>query len=244
MLGKYEHERKPFTKAIASELIFKNYKGRSPVNQDTIQEQIYQYHKDRGGLPPEVRTHNQNGESYSENDIKQRISDDIRRHVGSALRGLKSNGCATEKERKVWCIHEIDIHRDEQTYPKELGIGEQEVYLYYYRTYRENAVRKKMNYIWKIYYSEILWQCKIGETHEQDTETRVNQQKGMMPEKPIIALIMKTDNSKSLEKMIQDILKFGNKHIKDAQGDEWFMTTPDEVEDIYNFLQSISRIRI
>ena len=239
MLGKYVHERKPFTKRIASELIFKNYKGMPPVNQDNIQEQIYQHHKDRGGLPPEVRTHNRNGEPYSESDIKKRISYNIRRYVESALRSLKFNECATEKERKVWCIHEIDIHRDEQTYPKKLGTGEQEVYLYYYRTYRENAVRKKMNYIWKIYLHKILWECKIGETHKQDTETRVNQQKGVMPEKPIIVLIIKTDDSISLEKMIKDILKFGNRQKKDAQGEEWFMTNPKEVEEIYDFLQLI-----
>ena len=131
----------------------------------------------------------------------------------------------------------MDIHRDEQTYPKMFGKGSQEVYLYYYRAYRENAVLKKINPVWKVGYGKILWRCKIGETHDQDTKTRVKQQIGVSPEKPVIALIIKTNNSKRLEKMIKDILKFWNRQVKDAQGTEWFMTSPAEVESIYGFLQ-------
>lgn len=36
-----------------------------------------------------------------------------------------------------------DLPYDERTYPKHLGTGKQQVYLYYYRTYRENAERKR-----------------------------------------------------------------------------------------------------
>ncbi len=235
MFGEYEHEGMPFTKKIAEELIFKLYKGTSPVNENDIQEQVYQAHKNKRGLPPEV----QKRDSDSPSDIEDRISYTIRVRIRSALRNLEHKGCATKKEPYIWCIHEIDIHRDEQTYPKTLGVGSQEVYLYYYPTYKENVIRKKMNHVWEIYQSEILWECKIGETHDQDTETRVKQQMGGHPEKPIIALIIKTNDSKRLEKMIHDILKFRNRQIPDAQGDEWFITSPDEVEYIYDFLQSI-----
>ena len=181
-----------------------------------------------GGLPPAVR---------SLRDTEKRIRSTINHYVRRALSELDSKGCATQKLKSVWQIHEMDIHRDEQTYPKRLGKGSQEVYLYYYRAYKENAVLKKINPVWRVGYGKVLWRCKIGETHDQDTATRVKQQIGVSPEKPIIALIIGTDDSRRLEKMVKDILKFWGRQIKDAQGTEWFMTSPVEVESIYDFLQ-------
>ena len=70
MFGEYEHEGVPFTRKIAEELIFKLYKGMSPVNENNIQEQVYQTHKNKRGLPPEVRKR----DSDSLSDIEDRIS--------------------------------------------------------------------------------------------------------------------------------------------------------------------------
>lgn len=232
----YDHQDKPFTREIAAELIFKNYAGKSPVNKDALSEQVYQIHEDHGGSPPKVR-YPTNLNSLNSSEYSNHIRLHVSKIVENALSRLKANGCATRESVELWHIHNMDIHRDEQTYPKRLGEGSQEVYLYYYRAYRENVVLKKINPVWKVDYGEVLWQCKIGETHDQDTETRVKQQIGMSSEKPIIALIMKTGNSKGLEKMIKDILKFWDRQVKKAQGTEWFMTSPDEVERIYNFLQ-------
>ena len=201
-----------------------------------LSEHVYQIHKDHGGLPPKVRSLT-NLNSLSSSEFSDRIPFHVHSKVRSALSGLEDNGCATQ-ELELWRIHEMDIHRDEQTYPKTLGKGSQEVYLYYYRAYRENAVLKKINPVWKVGYGQVLWRCKIGETHDQNTATRVKQQIRVSPEEPIIALIIKTDNSKRLEKMIKDLLKFWDRQVlKNVQGTEWFMTSPAEVESIYDFLQ-------
>ena len=228
----YEHQGKPFTKQIAAELIFNTYVAAPPIDDTTLQEKVYQIHEAGGGLPPKVRHLNPVTASSTE---MERFN--IGCYVHEALLTLERNGCATRESLKLWHIHEMDIHRDEQTYPKRLGKGRQEVYLYYYRAYRENAVLKKINPVWKVSYGQVLWHCKIGETHDQDTKTRVKQQIGVSPEKPVIALIIRTDNSRRLEKMIKDILKFWNRQVEDAQGTEWFMTSPDEVKNIYDFLQ-------
>ena len=227
----YEHQGKPFTKQIAAELIFKTYVAAPPIDDTILQEKVYQIHEAGGGLPPKVR--HLNPVTASSTEMERAIG----RYVREALSTLERNGCATRESLELWHIHEMNIHRDEETYPKMLGEGSQEVYLYYYRAYRENAVLKKINPVWKVGYGEILWRCKIGETHDQDTATRVKQQIGVSPEKPVIALIIRTDNSRRLEKMIKDILKFWNRQVKDAQGTEWFMTSPAEVESIYGFLQ-------
>ena len=232
----YEHQGKPFTQEIAAELIFKTYAGQSPVNDRDLRERTYQIHEAGGGLPPKAR-YSTNLNSLNLSEYSNHIHSHVRRTVSNALSTLERNGCATRESLEFWHIHNMDIHRDEQTYPKRLGEGSQEVYLYYYRAYRENAVLKKINPVWKVGYGKILWRCKIGETHDQDTKTRVKQQIGVSPEKPVIALIIGTDNSRRLEKIIKDILKFWNRQVKDAQGTEWFMTSPAEVERIYDFLQ-------
>ena len=51
--------------------------------------------------------------------------------IKSGLSSLRFNGGAS-REKQLWRIHEVDIHSDEQTYPKYLGSGRQVVYLYYY----------------------------------------------------------------------------------------------------------------
>ena len=229
MFVKYEHEGKQFTMGIAMELIFKTYVSKPPVEENTIREEVYQIHESCGGLPPKVR---------ASHNISDAIPQLVRWYVGRALRKLEEHGGAT-REEQLWRIHEEDIRKnirsDEQTYPKYLGTGKQEVYLYYYPTYRENAERTRV-LVWKQFRKDALWHCKIGETHDQDTETRTGQQGRVFPEKKVIALIMKTDDSKRLETMIHDILKMWDRWVENAEGEEWFLTSPAEVERIYNFL--------
>ena len=226
MSEKYEHEGKHFTKQIAMELIFKTYVGKPPVDGQTIREAVYETHESGGGLPPK-----RGGVSL------------VRMWVNSALNSLERNGGAT-REQELWRIHDrdtkdilVEIHSDEQIYPKHLGTGSEEVYLYYYPTYRKYAELQRPP-VWKQYRKDALWRCKIGETHDQDTETRTGQQGRVFPEKKITALIMKIDDSKKLETMIHEILKMWNRQVdaKDADGKEWFRTSPKEVEKIYNFL--------
>ena len=68
---------------------------------------------------------------------------------------------------------------------------------------------------------------------------RINDQCGTSnAEAPIIGLVIYTDNSARLEKLLHDILKYKNNHVHDAVGREWFITSPNEVMLIYCFLQT------
>ena len=223
MIEIYEHDGKHFTQKIAAELIYKTYMGKPPVDETTFREHIYQIHTTNGGLPPAT------ADKY--------ISSTVGRYTRSALSGLRANGCATKESLRLWRIHEMDIYRDEREYPKTLGKGNQEVYCYYYRAYREIAELKRKDPVWIPYREESVWKCRIGGTIKQDTPTRVKQQMGVPPEQPTIALIMKTNDSKKLEGMIHNILKFWDRRVPEAQGREWFLTSPDEVERIHDFLQ-------
>ena len=232
----YEHEGKPFTKQVAIELIFKAYVGQTPVDERRLPEDIYQIHERHGGLHPDVTP------TPRFPNISKLISRRVRWHVRSALDELKRNGGATYEGRFLWRIHEEDIdaaiRADEQTYPKVIATGKQEVYLYYYPAYRKLAARERPP-VWKERREDALWRCKIGETHAQGTKTRTGQQGRVLPEKKVIALILKTDDSKQLEKMIKDILKFWGRKVPDAdvEGTEWYRTSPAEVETIHDFLR-------
>ena len=107
-----------------------------------------------------------------------------------------------------------------------IGSGNGSVYLYYYPQYQERAESK----------GESVWECKIGRTTHSEAGTRIRQQATGLPESPMIGLHIKTDKEKKIERIIHDILKVRGTHIADAPGREWFLTSPSEVEDIYNFI--------
>ncbi len=109
---------------------------------------------------------------------------------------------------------------------KTIGIGKGSVYLYYYPQYRESAEAK----------GETVWRCKIGKTKNQELDGRIKGQATGLPENPKIGLHIKTDTEEKIERIIHDILKVRGKHIEEAPGREWFLTSPCEVEEIYNFI--------
>ena len=109
---------------------------------------------------------------------------------------------------------------------RTIGSGKSSVYLYYYPQYRESAESK----------GEKVWECKIGRTIHGEADGRIRGQATGLPESPKIGLHIKTDNQVKIEQIIHDILKVRGKHIEDAPGREWFLTSPSEVEEIYNFI--------
>ena len=112
-----------------------------------------------------------------------------------------------------------------------IGSGNGSVYLYYYPQYQEMAESK----------GEQVWACKIGKTIHSEADGRIRAQATGLPESPMIGLHIKTDKEKKIERIIHDILKVRGKHIADAPGREWFVTSPSEVEEIYNSIGESSR---
>ena len=109
---------------------------------------------------------------------------------------------------------------------KAIGSGKSSVYLYYYPQYRESSESK----------GEKVWECKIGRTIHGEADGRIRGQATGLPESPKIGLHIKTDKEVKIERIIHDILEVRGKHIEEAPGREWFLTSPSEVEEIYNFI--------
>lgn len=122
--------------------------------------------------------------------------------------------------RERWGIEKIDtIGKVDISEMEYIGSGAEFVYIIYLPIYRRRAESQ----------GETIWECKVGST-TNDVGVRINQM--TFPEKPKIALIIRTDDCKTLEDKIHDKLKKQGKYIPDALGKEWFMTSPDEIERI------------
>ena len=113
------------------------------------------------------------------------------------------------------------------------GEAEGWVYLYYFDKKKAEAQNQ----------GNKVWPCNIGFT-ERQPEKRIQEQMTEDSDIPIIALLLRTDEPKLLEKTIHGILKLRGLHLKQAQGNEWFLTNPDEIVSIYRFIAADSEYQI
>ena len=134
--------------------------------------------------------------------------------VEKALYRLEKNGYAHHISHERW---ELPKHNQ-----RIYGTGDQFVYLYYFDTYKQSALQNE----------HLYWRCKIGETTKKP-EKYIKVRGTNMPEKPIIALLLRTHDCSNLEKFIHAALKLKGRHIKDTLGNEWFLTNPDEVAQLF-----------
>jgi hypothetical protein len=144
--------------------------------------------------------------------------------VRDGLTRLRNEGLATAVVTSFWRIAE-----------GEVGSGSGSVYLYYFPTYKKRALEQ----------DKYIWECKIGQT-KGDPSDRVEQQTGSstgIPEQPIQALVLKTDYPEALEKALHAMLTVRGRHIENAPGKEWFVTSPTEVEEMYRLLTYFPDIR-
>lgn len=142
---------------------------------------------------------------------------------------IPSASSEQDKKTKADCTLSAtsDSHIEQSSY-HVIGQGEECVYLYWYPSFEELARVK----------NEKQWKCKLGRS-TRDAMSRINEQCGTSsPEAPCIGLVIKSDKSQLLEKVLHDVLKFKTRHLSDGIGKEWFITSPNEVLSIYYFLLS------
>jgi hypothetical protein len=122
-------------------------------------------------------------------------------------------------------IEEVDSAASSQL--KEIGNGNEAVYLYYNPNDKELAELKGKN----------VWECKVGMTQTLPVETRIFSQgvKTALSKMPEIALVIKTDNAPLLERAIHTALRQLDLVAPDSLGTEWFITNPQKIECWYRF---------
>jgi hypothetical protein len=126
----------------------------------------------------------------------------------------------------------VDVSRVESPPEDELplpertvGAGTEAVYVYGYPVYRRVAAHQ----------GEAFYPCKIGRTSFEASVRVFGQATTAMPEWPAIWLVILTDNSRVVERMLHAVLVLRGRAMDEAPGAEWFLTNPDEVESIHSW---------
>ena len=158
---------------------------------------------------------------------------------GGGGKTVVSNARQRLKQER-WGIEKV-VKNVEMSKVQTIGSGDQSVYLYYFPTYREHAIFYMEKNVDDSYTTPI-YRCNIGKTIG-DVKDRVRDQIGQqLPEKPKIALIIRTEDCQALEKEIHARLKRDDRWLDpnsgaDVVGVEWFLTNPAEVEGIVESIE-------
>ena len=213
MNSQYEYAEKPLTPNRAQHLIIELFAGQT-VQKQEIMQVVDETHLERDGLPSRARFHHP---------------------VTLALCNMKREGCAENPRQGVWFIssrpqgdektddENINAEETDLEPEKTIGSGKDSVYLYYYPSYQRLAELE----------GEEVWPCKIGKTTRNAISRITSQTRTALPEYPKVGLVIKTDELRLMETTIQNILKIQGKQKMDAPGTEWFLTSPNEVEQVY-----------
>ena len=102
-----------------------------------------------------------------------------------------------------------------------IGEGPECVYGWYLPAYRELATLK----------GESRFPLKVGTTIDKPFK-RMRSHIGTAPEKPVLGFVWKIKHAYLLEKWMHVELAQRKQHLPDALGDEWFLTTPEELREI------------
>lgn len=199
------------TPAIFEELLIQFFDGKQFSRQDAV-DIITNYHLENGGLL--------NKTSYLSvfKKAAQNLKNKGITNIGYGVWRLCYSKEEVEEIVPKSKVEEISVKAE-----KEIGSGNNAVYVYYYDGYRELASMKGNN----------VWECKIGRT-DVDPLARIFSQAGTCyPELPHLALIIRCDDSSLLEKALHSILKIKQRWIVNSPGKEWFLTSPKEIEDLY-----------
>lgn len=219
--GIYKYAGIELTPSVMAELIVVFFSGKQFKRKDALKKCI-DFHRSNGGILEH--------DNYVQT-IKKALASILKAenkgygvwYVGSVseetgiVDETENNNDNNQKEAE--CRDEVRILSD-----KTIGYGDQSVYVYYYDAYRKLADLEGKN----------VWECKIGRTDTDPIQRIMSQAGTCYPESPHIALLIYCDNSSILETTFHNIFKMRKKWLKNAPGTEWFLTSPEEIENIYS----------
>lgn len=214
----YEFKGLKLTPAVFSKLIVLLFDGKQFSRQTAI-DMVSDYHSSHGGIIEEGRNLIAVFKAATKNMQKNDVG---LINKGYGIWELHYEVHTTIKVVDKAATLNLNTYKVDETF----GTGSNAVYVYYYDVYKELAEIK----------GKKCWECKIGRTDRDPIQRVVSQAGTCYPELPHIALVIYCDDSAALEAALHSILKFQNKWIKEAPGTEWFLTSPQEVRELYFIL--------
>lgn len=118
---------------------------------------------------------------------------------------------------------------------REMGEGPECVYVYFHDAYFDLAQRKGTS----------TWECKVGWT-VGDPDARIMGQGALtcFPRYPVIGLVIRTHDGRSLERLLHAALSYAGTRISNGAGSEWFLTSPDLIEQWFRqFAETVTILR-
>jgi hypothetical protein len=105
-----------------------------------------------------------------------------------------------------------------------IGTGQESVYVYY----------NPNDFLLAKAEARDTWECKIGHTVGEVAVRILGQGvRTALSHSPIVALVIRTDDARTLESVLHRSLRLADSTIVDASP-EWFMTSPDRVKAWYS----------
>ena len=217
-MSDYPNKGVPLMPSIAAPLILEYLNGRQAKRNEIINYVVTQ-HRLRGG---------KDGVSDTTSCIKKSLNNLQKQGtIRSLAYGLYESASRSDEKAATPATATPEPEDENKLTPlKSIGTGTGCVYVYYFGLYKSEASRN----------GEQSWPCKIG-LSENEASSRISQQIGTaLPETPVLALEIKTANPSWLEAAIHSVLKCRGKWHQKSPGSEWFMTSPEEVLEIYSFI--------
>jgi hypothetical protein len=215
--GVYAYRDQPLTPSMMERLVLATFAGQLQ-RREVIASTILGIHLSLGGAAPQA--------------------EDLPRSLKKSLAQLRKKGLAENPSFGYWriglCDSESDNNQTEVGVPVPpdpqpditidciLGEGTSAIYLYYFSTYRTQAEE----------HGENIWACKIGRTDRDPLLRVLAQTSTALPERPIIAFLIRTPYPLAWEAALHGVLTLRGRRIETAPGSEWFNTSPNEVLDL------------
>ena len=228
----YQYTGVALMPTIAEKLILEMFSDQTVETQKLVTD-IVNEHCNRGGLPPSA-ANRKNCVKWAlkrmrESGTAKSVSQGYWR-ISSQSDSMTQSPSVSQGTSKPPVKSAGESPANEPPTSLTLGSGSGAAYLYYYPRDKELAESKR----------KPVWECKIGMTNG-DVEHRVKSQRSTaVYEEPEIGLEIRTDNPRALEKAIHAVLELKGKRIETSgNGNEWFMTSPNEVMVIATVVNGI-----
>jgi hypothetical protein len=227
--------RVPLTALVARRAILKCFEEQDQWNRQELAATVEARHLKAGGyrgIQPTVQVVKKVLGDLREEGLVQPVSKGIWRYI-------ENSDSSTVGSAPKEAVHDdVSVEDDEEPsgiqIEEEIGTGQESVYLYYNPNDLRLAINEKRD----------TWECKIGHT-VGGVAVRILGQgaRTALSHSPVVALVIRTDDARTLEAVLHRSLRLADSTIIDASP-EWFMTSPNRVKAWYtSYMAAVDRLK-
>lgn len=223
----YPHRELPLTPAIIEWLILENFAGRM-VKRDEIIAAVPGLHESRGGLSANAISITSSVKKALQNLSQRGIAENTGyghwRFQSASPPSINASPTLAESDGThtgIDALVEIPVGKQPAA-ERQIGSGAGAIYVYYLPMYAQFAKD----------HGEAIWACKIGRTDRDPIERILSQAATALPERPVVALVLRTCVPSEWEAALHGILTIRGRRVAGSPGTEWFMTSPDEILEL------------